>query len=63
MLRFGAVVTGLVVLVSIGGGTVGCDRDDTRSPTAPPPSAPTPPPTAPQTPPKAIQPARIAPAR
>jgi hypothetical protein len=63
MRRFGAVVTGLLVLVGIVGGTVGCDRGDTRSPTAPPPSAPTPPTPAPQTPPKAMQPAHAAPAQ
>lgn len=32
---------------------VGCDRDDTRSPSTPP-AAPTPPPPAPQTPPQAL---------
>ena len=44
---------GLIVAVAALGGPAGCDLDDTRSPSNPPPSAPTPPPPAPQTPPKA----------
>ena len=44
---------GIIVAVAVLGGAGGCDLDDTRSPSNPPPSAPTPPPPAPQTPPKA----------
>ena len=46
-------LVGLIVAVAALGGASGCDLDDTRSPSNPPPSAPTPPPPAPQTPPKA----------
>jgi hypothetical protein len=52
MRRFGGAMAGLVMIVAALAAAAGCDRDDTRSPTAPP-AAPTPPPPAPQTPPKA----------
>ena len=55
MRRLGAISIGLVILTGALAAIVGCDRDDTRSPTTPP-AAPTPPPPAPQTPPKAVQP-------
>ena len=53
MRRRGRGLVGVIVAVATLGGAGGCDLDDTRSPSTPPPSAPTPPPPAPQTPPKA----------
>ena len=49
----GRGLVGWIVVVAAVLGPVGCDLDDTRSPSNPPPSAPPPPPPAPQTPPKA----------
>ena len=53
MPRLGVIALGLVVSTAGLTAVVGCDRDDTRSPTKAP-AAPTPPPPAPQTPPKAV---------
>lgn len=50
MMKLGTAAWIGLVLLGVAGG---CDRDDTRSPSAPP-SAPTPPSPAPQTPAKAV---------
>jgi hypothetical protein len=60
MRRFGGLVLATFTLLVLGAAGPGCDRDDTRSPAAPP-STPTPPPPSPQTPPKAHAPGIVAP--